>query len=334
MNQEMVSRDRVRISSWKADNESSHIGHQQPLSAIFPRRKTSIQNEWKDHSPVVLTPSILVALSNMPLCNAAQAVGVSSTAFKKACRKLGVARWNYKRGASKRNQEEPIGQIPGADVSSSDDCHVTAVSEQSYFSHASTAQRQATTLPSRTTASPIVDPTAPWSAAGGSPCAGNALWSADASGGNAAAAWPVPAADLLDPRACGSWESAALGSAALGVDSGDSDSFLTPAEAEGWEAFASACIAPGGPVGLECAGADFFCELDGEPAAVPAGEAGGGGMGGADWGVAEEALLSFGDPAPHTGAFLASGAAQRGGDTPAAAAAAEGGAAPAAFNQP
>ena len=47
---------------------------------------------------VELTPETLAALRGLPLPLAAGAVGVCATAFKRACRNLGVVRWDYKRG--------------------------------------------------------------------------------------------------------------------------------------------------------------------------------------------------------------------------------------------
>ena len=73
--------------------------------AIFPRRKPSLQvqrarNDIALAPPVVVTRELISALAELPLNKAAAAAGVSATAFKKACRKLGVRRWAYKRGRS------------------------------------------------------------------------------------------------------------------------------------------------------------------------------------------------------------------------------------------
>ena len=50
----------------------------------------------------VLTPAILAALQGQPLPAAARAVGMSVTAFKRACRRLGVRRWGFRRGPGRR----------------------------------------------------------------------------------------------------------------------------------------------------------------------------------------------------------------------------------------
>ena len=46
----------------------------------------------------VVTLEVLKCLEGYPLPHAARAVGISSTAFKRACRRLGVRRWGYRRG--------------------------------------------------------------------------------------------------------------------------------------------------------------------------------------------------------------------------------------------
>jgi hypothetical protein len=99
----------------------------------------------------------------------------------------------------------------------------------------------------------------------------------------------MAAGDLLEPGASHAWTTA-------GAESGD---FLAPAEAEGWDSWeAFACIPPTGPARQQSSAADFFWELDGEPAVVPAVEAGGGGVGCMErWAVEPEALLIFGYPA-------------------------------------
>ena len=50
----------------------------------------------------VLTPTILAALQGQPLPAAARSVGMSATAFKRACRRLGTRRWGFRRGPGRR----------------------------------------------------------------------------------------------------------------------------------------------------------------------------------------------------------------------------------------
>ena len=59
---------------------------------------------WIDASAdaVVVTPALLDALRGRPLPAAARAIGLSATAFKRACRRLGVARWAFHRGVGRK----------------------------------------------------------------------------------------------------------------------------------------------------------------------------------------------------------------------------------------
>ena len=82
--------------------------------AIFPRRKPGVEPGVQKAPPVVVTPELLLSLHNMPLNQAAEAIGVSATAFKKACRKLGISRWAYKRGTAKGERERGAARKPAA----------------------------------------------------------------------------------------------------------------------------------------------------------------------------------------------------------------------------
>ena len=67
---------------------------------IKPRRKSKDLVKSNTHEPVVVTLDILHDLEEYPLGVAAAKLGVSATAFKKACRKLGVKRWSYTKHGS------------------------------------------------------------------------------------------------------------------------------------------------------------------------------------------------------------------------------------------
>ena len=72
---------------------------------IIPRR-TCISQQAAEGStraertavPVLISLELIHSLRGLPLQTAARAVGVSGTAFKKACRRLGMRRWEYRRG--------------------------------------------------------------------------------------------------------------------------------------------------------------------------------------------------------------------------------------------
>jgi hypothetical protein len=69
--------------------------------AIFPRRKPqsldASNTSPQPVAPVVVTLGLLDSIRDLPLIQAAAKLGVSPTAFKKACRRLGVSRWAYRR---------------------------------------------------------------------------------------------------------------------------------------------------------------------------------------------------------------------------------------------
>eukprot|EP00292_Cryptomonas_paramecium_P005854 CAMPEP_0113692478 /NCGR_PEP_ID=MMETSP0038_2-20120614/19102_1 /TAXON_ID=2898 /ORGANISM="Cryptomonas paramecium" /LENGTH=412 /DNA_ID=CAMNT_0000614385 /DNA_START=73 /DNA_END=1308 /DNA_ORIENTATION=+ /assembly_acc=CAM_ASM_000170 len=77
--------------------------------AIFPRRKAG-DDTAAPLAPVVVTREVLSTLTGMPLGRAAQSLGVSATALKKACRKLGLDRWAYKKngGATMPDPARPV----------------------------------------------------------------------------------------------------------------------------------------------------------------------------------------------------------------------------------
>ena len=66
----------------------------QGVSTVIPRRKAG-QAGGDVASPVSITIETLERYSSVPLSKAAILLGISSTAMKKACRKLGVTRWPY-----------------------------------------------------------------------------------------------------------------------------------------------------------------------------------------------------------------------------------------------
>jgi len=63
------------------------------VSKVVPRRKPG--QSLEETRAVCITLEVLARFSNMPLAKAAIALGISPTAMKKACRKLGVTRWPH-----------------------------------------------------------------------------------------------------------------------------------------------------------------------------------------------------------------------------------------------
>jgi hypothetical protein len=91
--------------------ESQHLASS-PTTSMFVR---VIHPRCKGHAaatddaatgcrkpPVAVTPEVIRALRGQSVGAAAAALGVSPTAFKRACRKLGLRRWDYARGRAAR----------------------------------------------------------------------------------------------------------------------------------------------------------------------------------------------------------------------------------------
>ena len=71
--------------------------HSEPqVSTVFPRRKTcDDKRDFSAPAPVDVTLEVLEQLCSLSLPKAASKLGISATAMKKACRKLGITRWPY-----------------------------------------------------------------------------------------------------------------------------------------------------------------------------------------------------------------------------------------------
>ena len=68
------------------------------FSVIFPRRKTVNANgKGCDGEPVFVTREFITPYFKMPMVAACAELGVCPTAMKKACRKLGIVKWPYRR---------------------------------------------------------------------------------------------------------------------------------------------------------------------------------------------------------------------------------------------
>lgn len=88
--------------------------------SLFPRRKQGdyCAVEWaKGRSPVLLDFHHIEGLLGMPQAQAAQSLGISLTALKQVCRKLGVARWPYSRLSTKPRKPRRRVALPHYDPS-------------------------------------------------------------------------------------------------------------------------------------------------------------------------------------------------------------------------
>jgi len=68
-------------------------------STVFPRRKAGQDRKDARTRPVTITLDLLDSFCEISLTEAAKKLGISSTAMKKACRKVGVKRWPYRKNA-------------------------------------------------------------------------------------------------------------------------------------------------------------------------------------------------------------------------------------------
>ena len=68
--------------------------------------------EAATNADVVITSAMIEALRGQPLPAAARAVGVSATTFKRACRRLGIRRWGFRRGPGRRRGGQGTSDSP------------------------------------------------------------------------------------------------------------------------------------------------------------------------------------------------------------------------------
>ena len=73
---------------------------------VSPRRKTSDGIFTSSPQPIVVTLDTLQALRGLSVGLAAEKLGISPTAFKRACRALGMRRWAYQRRSERVSAKE------------------------------------------------------------------------------------------------------------------------------------------------------------------------------------------------------------------------------------
>jgi hypothetical protein len=79
-------------------------------SEVRPRRKATDSDGRRPES-VMITHDIISRLMDYPLSEAASRLGISATAFKKACRKLGLKRWTYTKHGSRNSIVKDASQL-------------------------------------------------------------------------------------------------------------------------------------------------------------------------------------------------------------------------------
>jgi len=99
VSKKILSWEFFNITSYSTTSMARVDGHSTKVW-IYPRRKAgeSGATPARGRNPVQLTRSAVAALFPTPQADAAQVLGISITALKAVCRKLGISRWPYMRG--------------------------------------------------------------------------------------------------------------------------------------------------------------------------------------------------------------------------------------------
>jgi len=85
------------------------------LELVFPRRgRKSGEGDKKVQDPVLITHDVMQRLFHLPLTEAARQLGLSPTAIKGACRRLGIKKWPYRMVTAKSHRRAPRKPSPTA----------------------------------------------------------------------------------------------------------------------------------------------------------------------------------------------------------------------------
>mmetsp|Transcript_45782 Transcript_45782/g.114763 ORF Transcript_45782/g.114763 Transcript_45782/m.114763 type:complete len:337 (-) Transcript_45782:176-1186(-) len=78
------------------------------LELVFPRRgRKSGELDKKVQDPVLITFEVMQRLFHLPLTEAARQLGLSPTAIKGACRRLGIKKWPFRMVMAKSHRRAP-----------------------------------------------------------------------------------------------------------------------------------------------------------------------------------------------------------------------------------
>jgi hypothetical protein len=86
-------------SSHSLKHSAFSVENTQSGPEVRPRRKAL---DGSRPESVIITLEIITRLMDFPVSEAASRLGISATAFKKACRKLGLQRWTYTKHGSRK----------------------------------------------------------------------------------------------------------------------------------------------------------------------------------------------------------------------------------------
>ncbi len=77
-------------------SQSDVLVFEPPPYAIWPRRKHGQEDACRTSKPVILDEATVSKFFHLPLHKAAAKLGISNTAMKTACRKVGLKKWPYR----------------------------------------------------------------------------------------------------------------------------------------------------------------------------------------------------------------------------------------------
>lgn len=78
------------------DGNTSELGTEDHV-LVYPRRKLGQEKMGSDRPPVVVTREYLESTFHIPLTVVAKKINISATVLKQLCRRVGIAKWPYKR---------------------------------------------------------------------------------------------------------------------------------------------------------------------------------------------------------------------------------------------
>eukprot|EP00961_Rhodomonas_salina_P163523 2202366-Rhodomonas_salina.1 len=78
------------------DGNTSELGTEDHV-LVYPRRKLGQEKMGSDRPPVVVTREYLESTFHIPLTVVAKKLNISATVLKQLCRRVGIAKWPYKR---------------------------------------------------------------------------------------------------------------------------------------------------------------------------------------------------------------------------------------------
>lgn len=96
----------------------SSAGMSCPVELVFPRRGRkggSGDDKGRGHEPILITMEVMMGLFHLPLVQASKHLGLSPTAIKSVCRRLGIKKWPFRALSAKSTRRRVRGSV-GAEL--------------------------------------------------------------------------------------------------------------------------------------------------------------------------------------------------------------------------